>query len=211
MDFLDSYSYGYDQVSVNPMRFVNYDDSEFKLRQNKLRDQGSQGRASEGTRRMLEGVGRTSKGVLTSSNPYADRGLEQRNRMNYIRTNLEDLIRTTDARPCKNLVADTIESNDDTELAREIAHLRATQPLGYLKQGRDTWGGSGENLEARLVHAEYLLWILVVVMAAVCVFQYMNTQTMNTTLLDMLKNQQMRPLWIERVARSSRSPYVDGY
>ena len=216
MDFLDSYSYGYDQVTVDPLRFVNYSDSDFKLHQNSMRDPVTK------TIQAWE-VQNSRK----NDNPYADRGWEQRKLMNYVRGNLENIARPYDNAPCKDQVADRIlVQNDDTsDLERELAHMRhnrvveaKTPRSEYCPDCRMTHKcpshspSPGEQVREALT-GDNILLILVVVLAAFCLIQYINTQNMNETLLGMIRNQHRPPVWLRaddkpQGAQAHLSPYV---
>ena len=185
MDFLDAYSYGYDQVSVNPVRFVNYDDTDFRLFQNKMRDPS--------TANLQTWV---SSGAPKVQNPYADRGPVQRNEMQYTRTNLEDVIDPYGASVRgKDQVLDQISVpsrglEEIRDLERDLARMkRAREESSACRK----CGGEPKS------DVNYLL-ILLVIMTAICLFQHTSAYTMNTTLLDILKNQRDR---VQRVTPSS--------
>jgi hypothetical protein len=168
MDFLDAYSYGYDQVTVNPLRSVNYDDSEYKLFQKKSQD--------------TRAGGWLSSAQPEHKNPYADRGFDQRREMQRVRTNLEDVVDPLGARPQKNQIADQIGipsrgAEDIMALERELASAKLNRPCtcGCAKKDSDQFNIS------------YLLLVIVIAMTAICLFQHSNSYAMTNTLLDMIK------------------------
>jgi hypothetical protein len=165
MDFLDAYSYGYDQVTVNPLRSVNYDASEYKLFQKK----------SQETR----GGSWLASPQESHANPYADRGFEQRREMQQVRTNLEDIIDPMGVRSRKPQVADQIGmpsrgAEDIRALEQELARLKVKRPCECRKKDSE-------------LPINYLLLIIVIAMTAICLFQHSNSHTMTNTLLDMIK------------------------
>jgi hypothetical protein len=174
MDFLDAYSYGYDQVTVNPLRSVNYDASEYKLFQKKSQD--------------MHAGGWLSSAQPAHKNPYADRGFEQRREMQRVRTNLEDAIDPLGVRSQKNQVADQIGipsrgAEDIIALERELAAAKTSKPCKCGCAEKDSYQ----------LNINHLLLIIVISMTAICLFQHSNSHAMTTTLLDMIKQHRRRP------------------
>ena len=230
MDFIDSYSYGYDQVNINPLRSVTYADTDYKLFQNKSRDSN--------TKALQSWVVAAQKNQ-PSKNPYDDMGDDHRKRMEYVRDNLEDIIDPySGVRLCRNKVADrvSVPSRGESEihdLERELAQMRAAQyesrlavqskcdKMDFCPSCRMTQKCSSHIDSSELGRGKdsredvnYLLVMFVVILSAMCLVQYFNTQNMNTTLLSMIQNQHKPPVWLRSEKKGGdgdggASPYVE--
>jgi hypothetical protein len=201
MDFIDSY--GYDQVNVDPVRHVNYDDSEFSLFRSKQKDPS--------TRKMheMEAQKKKYQEYLKNPPPYSKRGMEKYNERRKIKENIEDILRPYSRDMCKkDNVRDhiAIKGNNLSELEENLARIHADNANADCKDCRMTkkckecskskmW--FGETSDTNL-----FLLVLVVVLTAFCVIQYVNTQTINATLMGMINGQKNPPPWL----RGQRPP-----
>ena len=192
MDFLDSYSYGYDQVNVNPVRYVNYDDSEFTLARNNLRDPVTKNLHERA--RVQSDYNEYQKNTPF----YSSDGMKKRYERRQIKENIEDILRPYSrsmAGPdhVKDRIA--IKGNDLHQLEEALSskptckNCRIKKKCDKCSEPKSAWieAGSETNL---------LLLVLVVVLTAFCVVQYVNTQAINATLLGMINKQQNPAPWL---------------
>lgn len=177
MDFLGSYSYGYDQVSVEPAHSADYDDSEFRLAQNRARDLS--------TKTLQEWTSASQKNV--QRNPYADRGIDQRDRMNYVINNLEDIARPPDVSPYHDRDPDRVLA------CRQEPRSAGSEPNAGVCQSCRSSRHQPSNDSTQTT---YLLLIIVIVMSVLCMYQHSNTYSMNSALIDMIRNQPTPPAWL---------------
>jgi len=216
MDFIDSYSYGYDQVNVNPVRHVNYDNTEFTLLRNNLRDPL--------TKNMHRIASERKKYEDFRSNPpaYSMLGMQQHHERRKIKENIEDILRPYSRNTCKDDVKDRIavQNNDLRELENIIKSQKECCKDCRLAKECDKCthaaahkaAHSHQNWFGETSETNMFLFILVVILAAFCVIQYVNTQTINATLLGMINRQPGGPEWLKsKKIKPSESPYVEAH
>jgi hypothetical protein len=201
MDFLDSYSYGYDQVNVNPVRYVNYDDSEFTLARNNLRDP---------TTKKLHAEARIQSDYdeYQRNTPfYSNAGMQKRYEKQKIKENIEDILRPYSrsmARPDQVKDRIAVEGNDIHQLKEELSSKPACKKCRIRKrcetcsEPKNSWAEAGSE-------TNLLLLVLVVILTAFCVVQYVNTQAINSTLMGMINKQKNPAPWLSnKEARLTR-------
>lgn len=184
MDFLDAYSYGYDQVSVTPVRHVSYDDSEFTLFKNSTQDQ-----ETKKLRSMAQEKQAYSE-YMSNPSPYSDLGMQRHHERRQIKENIEDMLRPYSRNKCiKNNVRDQvqIEGNDIKELEQLIKYSRKS--CSDCRMTKKCNKCSPNNWIGETSETNMFLLVLVVILAAFCVIQYVNAQTVNATLLSMINRQ----------------------
>jgi hypothetical protein len=197
MDFLDSYSYGYDQVNVNPVRYVNYDDSEFTLARNNLRDPT--------TKKLHEKVRIQSDYDEYQKNTpfYSSAGMQKRYEKRQIKENIEDILRPYSrsmARPAQVKDRIMVEGNDIRQLKEELSSKSACKNCRIRKKCKTCSEPKSAWIEADS-ETNLLLLVLVVILTAFCVVQYVNTQTINATLMGMINEQQNPAPWLSNKKR----------
>lgn len=210
MDFIDAYSYGYDQVNVNPVRHMEYDDSEFMMFKTSQRDPMTN--AMHAHERYKEAY----RNSLSNPSPYSNRGIDQYNERKRIEENIEDILRPYSRNMYKvDNVKDRIKvkGNDVPELEYLLNEMEKKEHL--CKECRMT-----KKCDSCQLHSEHennkwfsstndtnlFLILLVVILTAFCVIQYVNTQTINATLLGMIKNQDKPPAWLKMTENQTNSP-----
>lgn len=158
MEFSDPYSYGYDQITVNPVRYVDYNDSESILQKNKNNfDLVSHNIQLEELERQ------NYYNYMKNPPPFSERGVHTRlKNRNYVE-NIEEHLRPETKKECKNKL-DGFENKEKCSDCSENSNLFDLN--------------SDMNM---------FLLVLVIVLATFCITQYMNTQYMNATLLGMLR------------------------
>jgi hypothetical protein len=222
MDFLDSYSYGYDQVNMNPVRYVNYDDSEFTLTRNNMRDPA--------TKKLHEKARVQSDYAEFRKNTpfYSSEGMKKRYERRQIKDNIEDILRPysrTIHKPDDVLDHIAIKGNDIRQLEASLAYKPSCKDCRIKKKCSNC--SKCKPLKSTLIEpgseTNLLLLVLVVILTAFCVIQYINTQTINATLLGMIDKQQnpaswlsnktvetsVKPIEIEQSLDDEQSPFVE--
>ena len=194
MDFVDAYSYGYDQVNVNPVRSVNYDDTEFTLLRNNLRDPITQ------KMHAIAGERKKYDDYMADPPSYSLLGMQRHHERRKIKENIEDILRPYSKTNCHDNVPDQIavKGNDIKQLQEILKsqkeHCKECRMTKVCEKcsRQSSKGWFGETSETNL-----FLIILVVILAAFCIIQYVNAQTINATLLGMINRHPGGPEWLK--------------
>jgi hypothetical protein len=184
MDSSDFYSYGYDQVSVSPVRHVNYDDSEFNLAQNNLRDPYTKNLHEK--YRIRNDYNDYHKNVPF----YSDAGIQKRYERQQIKENIEDILNPYSRNPhvhdnVKDIIA--VAGNDIKQL-EELSYREKCKEC-RIKKKCDTCSRSKHGWMEEGFETNMILILMVVILSAFCIIQYINTQYINSTLLGMINIQ----------------------
>lgn len=217
MDFLDAYSYGYDQVSVTPVRHVSYDDSAFTLYKNSTQDPVTKTLVSMAHEKQAY------HDYMSNPPPYSNMGMQRHYDRRQIKENIEDILRPYSRNMClKDNVRDQIQikGNDIKELEQKLKESPKSELCSDCRMTKkcekcekcetpsNYW--FGDTTETNL-----FLLVLVVILSAFCVIQYVNTQNINTTLLGMINRQPpgeavpwLKPTTRNLPEKNTQSPYI---
>jgi hypothetical protein len=184
MNFLDSY--GYDQISVDPVRCVDYEDSEFTLARNNMRDPIT---------KKLHEQARMKRDYYEYKNNtpfYTNDNMKKRYERRQIKENIEDILRPYSRSTTGNDYVQEQRSNENNNAHRleeafgsrsACKNCRIKKKCGKCSENKSSW------VEANADTNLYLI-ILVVILSVFCVTQYVNTQAINATLMGMINKQQ---------------------
>jgi hypothetical protein len=158
MDFLDSI--GYDQINVNPVQFMNYDDSEYKIRQMDKRTPASK-KIHEKAREKQQ-----YSDYLKTPPPYSSLGMQRHKEKRNFKNDLEDIMRPYSRQLRSVNKLDSMTGTRDSEFTKKCQKCEEDAPEKNM-----------------------FLIILIMVLMAFCVMQYVDAQNVNSVLLNIIKQQ----------------------